>query len=53
MQEDEAYIHINFHSRYDSGPRTTPHCALVDTSVPEDAPIRQSIETRAFVFWDN
>ena len=29
-----------------------PHCAFQDPTAPEDAPMRQSIELRAFVFYD-
>lgn len=52
MQEDEAYVFVNYDSRDDGRARFTPHSTIVDPDVPEDAPIRQSIETRAFVFWD-
>ncbi len=52
MREDEAYVFVNYDSRHDGRARFTPHSTIVDPNVPEDAPIRQSIETRAFVFWD-
>lgn len=52
MQTDEAYIFVNYDSRRDGRPRFTPHAAIVDSSVPADAPIRESVETRALVFWD-
>lgn len=51
MREDEAYVFVNYDSRHDGRARFTPHSTIVDPNVPEDAPIRQSIETRAFVFW--
>ncbi len=52
MQTDEAYVFVNFEPQDDGRARFTPHGTIVDTSVPEDAPRRQSIETRALVFWD-
>ena len=52
MQTDEAYVFVNYDSRRDGRPRFTPHAAIVDSSVPADAPIRESVETRALVFWD-
>jgi hypothetical protein len=30
----------------------TPHCAFQDPTAAEDAPMRQSIELRALVFYD-
>ena len=30
----------------------TPHTAFIDPSTPPDAPLRQSIELRALVFYD-
>ena len=52
MQEDEAYVFVNYDSRHDGRARFTPHSTIVDPDVPKDAPVRQSVETRAFVFWD-
>ena len=52
MQTDEAYVFVNYDSRQDGRPRFTPHVAVADSSVPADVPIRESIETRALVFWD-
>ena len=52
MQEDEAYVFVNYDSRHDERARFTPHSTIVDPDVPKDAPVRQSVETRAFVFWD-
>jgi len=52
MREDEAYVFVNYDCRHDGRARFTPHSTIVDPNIPEDAPIRQSIETRAFVFWD-
>ena len=53
MQADEAYVFVNYESRNDGRARFTPHGAIVDASIPDDAPRRESIETRALVFWDN
>lgn len=52
MQENEAYVFVNYDSRNDGRARFTPHSTIVDPDVPKDAPVRQSCETRAFVFWD-
>ena len=52
MREDEAYVFVNYDSRQNAPARFTPHSTIVDPHVPGDAPMRQSIETRAFVFWD-
>ena len=52
MQEDEAYVFVNYDSRQDGRARFTPHSTIVDPDVSENAPVRQSVETRAFVFWD-
>ncbi|DBB06063.1 TPA: hypothetical protein ACH3X3_009633 [Trebouxia sp. C0006] len=53
MQADEAYVFVNYESRDDGRARFTPHGAIADPSIPDDAPRRESIETRALVFWDN
>ncbi|KAL0019691.1 hypothetical protein WJX79_009024 [Trebouxia sp. C0005] len=53
MQADEAYVFMNYESRNDGRARFTPHGAIVDPSIPDNAPRRESIETRALVFWDN
>ncbi len=47
MQADEAYVFVNYESRNDGRARFTPHGAIVDPSIPDDAPTRESIETRA------
>lgn len=52
MTTDEAYVFVNYDSRDDGRPRYTPHAAIADTSIAADVPIRESIETRALVFWD-
>ena len=52
MRTDEAYVFVNYDSRRDGQPRVTPHAAIADSTVPENVPIRQSVETRALVFWD-
>lgn len=52
MQTDEAYVFVGYDSRDDGRARFTAHGAIADSSVPQDAPNRQSIEARALVFWD-
>ena len=53
MREDEAYVFINYTSQNDGRAKYTPHGTIIDQSIPANVPIRQSIETRAFVFWDD
>ena len=53
MQEDEAYVFVQHDSHTDGRPKAVPHASIADASIPEDAPKRQSIETRALVFFDN
>ena len=52
MQTDEAYVSVNYDSRDDGRVKATPHGAIADFSIPENVPKRQSIETRALVFWE-
>lgn len=52
MQTDEAYLFITYDSRGDTHPKFAFHGCIADASVPEDVPIRQSVEIRALVFWD-
>ena len=53
MQTDEALVFVCYDSRSDGRARLTPHAAFRDLSVGPDAPPRQSIEVRAFVFFEN
>ena len=53
MQEDEAYLFVNYDSHKDGRARFSPHGPIIDDTIPEDAPQRESIEMRALVFWDN
>ena len=52
MQTNEAYVFMGYDSRDDGRAKFTPHGAIADSSIPNDAPKRQSIEARALVFWD-
>ena len=49
---DEAYVFVCYDSRHDRA-RFTPHTGFIDTTTPADAEPRHSVETRAFVFWEN
>lgn len=42
-----------FDSKTDGRARRVPHTAFVDTSAPEDAPVRESIEVRCLVFHED
>lgn len=52
MQEDEAYVFVQYDSR-DGHAKYSPHASIADSTIPEDAPKRQSIETRALIFFDS
>ena len=52
MQPDEAYIFVCYDSRLDRA-RFTPHSGFRDLSIGEDAPPRESMELRSYVFWEN
>ena len=52
MTAEEAYVFVCYDSRKDRA-RFTPHTGFVDPTTPPDALPRHSIETRAFVFWEN
>jgi len=51
MTHSEALIFKTFDSRKDGRARFTPHTAIEDPTAPADAPPRESIETRCFVFF--
>ena len=53
MQTDEVYVFTCYDSRNDGHARFTPHTSFDDPTVPEDAPERESIEIRAYAFWEN
>lgn len=52
IDTDEAYVFVCYDSR-EGRARFTPHTGFKDPTTSPDAPPRQSIETRAFVFWEN
>ena len=49
---DEAYVFVCYDSRRNLA-RITPHTGFIDPTTPADAEARHSIETRAFVFWED
>ena len=49
---EEAYVFVCYDSR-DGRARFTPHTGFKDPSTSPDAPHRQSIEIRAYVFWED
>ena len=51
MTMDEALLIKTFDSATDAPARFTPHTAFHVPGTPEDAPPRESIETRCFVFF--
>lgn len=52
MTTDEAYVFVCYHSKLDRA-RFTPHSGFRDLSVGDDAPDRESIELRSYVFWED
>jgi hypothetical protein len=50
MRTDEALLLKCYDSRTDGRARFAPHTAFTDPTTPADAPPRQSIELRTFVF---
>ena len=52
MRPDEAIIFKVFDSLTDGRARFTAHTAFDDPATPNDAPPRESIEMRLFVFYD-
>ncbi|GJJ11697.1 hypothetical protein Clacol_005933 [Clathrus columnatus] len=54
MRPDEVVFIKCFDSRmYGNTAILTPHTAFIDPTTPKDAPLRESIELRALVFYDN
>lgn len=53
MQTDELYVFVGFDSRNDGPARFTPHTSFDDPTSPPDAAQRESIELRAYAFWEN
>lgn len=51
MQTDELYLFVGYNSRQDGCARFVPHSSFQDPNTPADAPDRESIEFRAYVFW--
>lgn len=51
MQPDEVLVFKTFDSATDGRTRFTVHSSCQDPSAPDDAPTRESIETRCFVFF--
>lgn len=52
MRTDEALLFKCYDSRDDRS-RFTPHTGFTDPTTRPDAPPRQSIEIRAYVFWED
>ena len=53
LREDEALLLKCYDSATDGRARFAPHTAFEDPATPPDAPPRESIELRAFVFYPN
>ena len=53
METDEVYVFVCYDSREDGRARFTPHTSFDDPTCPPDAPERESIEIRAYAFWQN
>ncbi|GJJ11653.1 hypothetical protein Clacol_005889 [Clathrus columnatus] len=54
MRTDELVLIKCFDSRMDGKTAIlTPHTAFIDPTTPKDAPLRESIELRALVFYDD
>ena len=51
MQRNEAMLIKSYDSAEDGRARFTPHTAIADPNTPDNAPPRQSIETRVFAFF--
>ena len=52
MRRDEALVFKVYDSNTDGPARFTPHTSFVDPNSPAGAPARQSIEVRAFAFFN-
>ena len=53
LQPDEALLIKTYDSATDGRARYSVHTAFEDPSAAPDAPPRESIESRAFLFFDN
>ncbi len=53
MDRDEALIFKQYDSQVSGTARFTPHAAFDLPSVPDDAPLRQSVEVRCLVVFDD
>lgn len=51
MTADEVLLFKTYDSAEDGRARYTIHTSFDDPSAPQNAPVRQSIETRCFVFY--
>jgi len=51
LQPDEAILLKCYDSKKDGRARFTAHTAFEDPNRPQNAPVRESIEARALVFW--
>jgi len=51
MDRDEVLIFKTYDSALDGRTRFTPHSSCKDPAAPEDAPARESLETRCLVFF--
>jgi hypothetical protein len=52
MRRDEALVFKVYDSEHDGRARFTPHTSFDDPTAPANAPARQSIEVRAFAFFN-
>ena len=52
MQTHEMYLWTGYDSRAGK-PCFIPHTSFQDPSTPADAPERESIELRAYIFWED
>jgi len=52
MRRDEALVFKVYESQRDGCARFTPHTSFADPNTPAGAPARQSIEVRAFAFFN-
>jgi len=53
MQPDEALMFKCYDSNRDGRARFTAHGSFDDPNAPADAPVRESIEVRSIVFWED
>ena len=52
MDGHEALVFKQYDSQVSGGARYTPHAAFDLPSIPADAPLRESIETRCLIVMD-